>query len=335
MLKTAIVGASGYAGNELIRLVTNHPELELVTVTANSEVGQRVASDFTGISDLVFKETTPENLAGHDVVFIALPHTKSAEVASWLDAETLVLDCGADFRLESATEYEKFYQAKHPGTWVYGMPELQIAKGKKQRDLLIGAKQIAVPGCNATAVSLAFAPLVIAELIEVSDLVSTLSVGTSGAGKNAEVNKVGLKSAYAYQVGGVHRHIPEIIQNLTKSRQADVGLTFTPVLVPMFRGILAVNSARLRPGVGIEEVRQAFEDCYGSESFVTLRPNGSFPNTLDTEMVNRFELGVTLDANSNRVVVVSALDNLVKGTAGAAIQSMNIALGFKEDTGLV
>jgi len=146
---------------------------------------------------------------------------------------------------------------------------------------------------------------------------------------------VGLQSAYAYQVGGVHRHLPEIIQNLNKSRQLDVGLTFTPVLVPMFRGILAVNTARLRPGVGIEQVRQAFEDCYKSEQFVTLLPNGFFPNTLATEMVNRFELGVTIDLSSNRVVVVSALDNLVKGTAGAAIQSMNIALGFKEDTGLV
>jgi len=337
-LKVAIAGASGYVGGELSRVLELHPNVELVTVTGNSSVGQSLGAlnpELTKYADLVFVENTKENLAGHDVVFLALPHTKSAEVASWITDDVLVLDCGADFRLESAEDFEKFYKTKHAGSWAYGMPELLRENDSKQRKLLIGQKRIAVPGCNATATSLAFAPLLKAKLIDPTDLVSTLSVGTSGAGRNAEVNQgQALASAFAYQVGGIHRHIPEVEQNLNRISQSKVALTFTPVLVPMFRGILAVNTAKLLPGGDLIQVRQSFEDAYGSEHFIELLSQGEFPNTADLEFNNKVQIGIAVDEASGKVVVISAIDNLVKGTAGAALQSMNIALGLAEDTGI-
>lgn len=337
-LRAAIAGASGYVGGELARLLAHHPNIELVTVTGNSSVGETLGSlnpELSKYSDLVFVENTKQNLVGHDVVFLALPHTKSAEVASWLEGDVLVLDCGADFRLESAEEFEKFYKSPHAGTWAYGMPELLVGSSSKQRENLIGQKRIAVPGCNATAITLAFAPLLRAGLVDPKDLVSTLSVGTSGAGRNAEVNQVPvLASSIAYQVGGIHRHIPEIQQNLEKSSKDKVSLTFTPVLVPMFRGILAVNTAKLLPGVDEAAIRKAFADAYGSENYIDILPAGTFPNTADVEFTNKVQIGFALDEATGRVVVVSAIDNLVKGTAGAALQSMNIALGISEGTGI-
>ncbi len=337
-LKVAVAGASGYVGGELLRLISSHPSLDLVTVTANSNAGQTVAAihpELTKFKDLVFVETSSETLAGHDVIFLALPHTKSAEVASWLAESVLVLDCGADFRLESAVEFEKFYHSPHAGTWTYGMPELLINSKDKQRTELVGQKRIAVPGCNATAITIAFAPLLAANLIEASDLVSTLSVGTSGSGANAEVNQGdGLHSAFAYQVGGIHRHIPEIKQNLTRLTAAKVSLTFTPVLVPMFRGILAVNTAKLAAGTTVADLHNAFTDAYGSEQYVDVLPAGQFPDTKDVELINKAAIGFAIDEETGRVIVISAIDNLAKGTAGAAIQSMNIALGLAENLGI-
>jgi len=337
-LKVAIAGASGYVGGELARVLEHHPDAELVTVTGNSSVGERLGSlnpILSKFADLVFVENTKENLAGHDVVFLALPHTKSAEVASWISDDVLVLDCGADFRLESAEDFEKFYKTKHAGSWVYGMPELLRENDSKQRELIAGQKRIAIPGCNATAITLAFAPLLKAKLIVPTDLVSTLSVGTSGAGRNAEVNQgQALASAFAYQVGGIHRHIPEVEQNLNRISEDKVSLTFTPVLVPMFRGILAVNTAKLVSEMDLDQVRQAFEDAYAHEAFIELLPQGQFPNTADLEFNNKVQIGIAVDQASGKVVVISAIDNLVKGTAGAALQSMNIALGLAEGTGI-
>ena len=337
-LRAAIAGASGYVGGQLARLLANHPNIELVTVTGNSSVGETLGSlnpELNKYSDLVFVENNQENLLGHDVVFIALPHTKSAEVATWLEEDVLVLDCGADFRLESAEEFEKFYKSSHAGTWTYGMPELLIEGNSTQREKISGQKRIAVPGCNATAITLALAPLLRDGLVDPTDLVSTLSVGTSGAGRNAEVNQEPvLASAFAYQVGGIHRHIPEVQQNLQKSAKGEVSLTFTPVLVPMFRGILAVNTAKLLPGADETAIRHAFTSAYESESFIEILPSGTFPNTADVEFTNKVQIQITIVQASGRVVVISAIDNLVKGTAGAAIQSMNIALGFSEGTGI-
>ena len=336
MKTVAIAGASGYVGGELLRLIAAHPELKLVSATANSNAGSTIGSlhpHLAEFADVVLLETKPENLVAADIVFLALPHTTSAEVASWLREDQLVLDCGADFRLESAEQWVKFYGTDHQGTWTYGMPELVLAGGKKQRENLKGAKRIAVPGCNVTAITLALAPLANAGVIELDDIVSVLSVGTSGAGRTLKANLLASEvsgSASAYGVGGVHRHTPEIEQNLRKAAGAEVKVSFTPVLVPMSRGILAVNTATAKTS----GAREALVAAYSNEKFVRVLGDGEFPSTSSTLGVNTCLIGVAVDEHSNRVVVISAIDNLVKGTAGAAIQSLNIALGFAEDTGL-
>lgn len=336
----AIAGASGNVGGELLRLVAAHPNLELKTVTASSMVGEKVSALHPHVpkfADIEFVDNTAENLAGHDIVFLALPHSKSAEVAKWLSAETLVLDCGADFRLESAADWEKFYGGTHAGTWTYGMPELLIGGSRKQREKLQSTKRIAVPGCNVTAITLGLAPALAAGVVENDDLVSVLTVGTSGAGRGAteqlyEVEATG--SANAYQVGGIHRHTPEVEQNLAKAAGANVQIAFTPVLASIERGILAVNTAKLKPGVDLAKVRAAFDSAYDNEQFVTVLENGMFPSTADTIGENYALVGIAVDEHANRLVTICAIDNLVKGTGGAAIQSMNLALGLPEDTGL-
>lgn len=337
----AIAGASGYVGGELLRIIAQHPELQVKTVTANSNVGQSVAAlhpHLTQFGSLVFQDTNAQNLAGHDIVFLAMPHTKSAEVAGWLSAATLVLDCGADFRLESEADWDKFYGSTFAGTWTYGMPELIIDGGAaRQRQNLSGVKRIAVPGCNATAITLALAPGLAAGVLDSQDIVSVLSVGTSGAGRTLKPELLAseiMNSASAYGVGGIHRHTPEIEQNLRKSAGVEVQINFTPVLVPMTRGILAVNTAKIIDGVSAAEVRAAYELAYANEPFVHVLPEGQYPATSSTLGANTCLIGIAIDEHAGRVVIVSALDNMVKGTAGAAIQSLNLALGLPEQTGL-
>ncbi len=340
VFKVAVAGASGYVGGELLRLIAMHPELELGAVTANSNAGQLVSTlhpHLQSYADRVLVDTTKENLAGHDVVFLALPHATSAEVAAYLSPETLVLDCGADFRLEDSAAWEKFYGTKHAGTWTYGLPELTLAKGGKQRDLLAGVKRVAVPGCNVTAITLALAPGLTAGLLDPNDMVAILSVGTSGAGRSLKADLLASEvhgSARAYGVGGIHRHTPEIEQNLHKASGLEVKVSFTPVLVPMSRGILAVNTAKVMPGFSFEKLVEAYEQAYGSETFVKVLAAGQLPTTSAVLGVNTAQLSLSFDESAQRVVIVSAIDNLVKGTAGAAIQSMNLALGLAETTGL-
>ena len=337
-LKVAIAGASGYVGGELARLIAEHPQLELVKVTANTNAGEKFINlhpHLRSFAHLELVATTAENLAGHDVVFLALPHAKSAEVAALLGDDVLVIDCGADFRLESSEHWEKFYGCDHAGTWTYGMPELIVADGEKQRSKLRGTKRIAVPGCNVTAITLALSPLLAANLIENEDIVSVLSVGTSGAGRTTSANLSHSEvhgSARAYGVGGVHRHTPEIEQNLSKSAGEKVQVSFTPVLVPMSRGILAVNTAKATGT--LEQLHHALTKYYEGEKFISVLPLGQWPQTANVLGSNVCEIGVALDQHSGRVTVVSAIDNLVKGTAGAAIQSLNLAIGLAEDTGL-
>lgn len=337
----AVAGASGNAGGELLRLIAKHPDLELKTVTASSMVGQKVSSvhsEAEQFADLVFVETEAELLAGHDVIFLALPHAKSAELANQLKGEALQIDCAADFRLESEADWLKFYKTPFAGTWTYGMPELPIHAGKdKQRSLLAGTKRIAVPGCNVTAITFGLAPALSADLIESDDIVSILTVGTSGAGRGATEKLFELEptgSANAYQVGGIHRHTPEIEQNLSKAAGKSVQISFTPVLSSLERGILAVNTAKLKAGATLQTVRDAFEKSYGDEFFIEVLPDGEFPSTADTIRNNKAVIGLAIDEHANRLVTICAIDNLVKGTAGAAIQSMNIALGLDETRGL-
>ncbi|MFB6611766.1 N-acetyl-gamma-glutamyl-phosphate reductase [Agromyces sp. NPDC056379] len=335
----AVSGASGYAGGEILRLLADHPDFDVRTVTAHSNAGQpliAVQPHLRSYTHLTLKDTTAENLAGHDIVFLALPHGASGAVAAQLAPETLVIDCGADHRLESKADWAAFYGGEFHGAWTYGVPELPRLSGT-QRDRLAKTKRIAAPGCNASTVALSLAPGIRAGVIEASDVVSVLAVGPSGAGKSLKAHLLGseiLGSANPYSVGGVHRHIPEIQQALRWAGGGDPTISFTPVIVPMSRGILATSTARIVPGTDAATVRAAWEDAYAGERFVQLLPEGQFPRTADVLGANTALLGLQIDENSGRVVVVAAVDNLVKGTAGAAIQSANIALGLTESTGL-
>lgn len=335
----AVSGASGYAGGEILRLLADHPDFDVRTVTAHSNAGQpliAVQPHLRSYTHLTLKDTTAENLAGHDIVFLALPHGASGAIAAQLAPETLVIDCGADHRLESKADWAAFYGGDFHGAWTYGVPELPRLSGT-QRDRLAKTKRIAAPGCNASTVALSLAPGIRAGVIEASDVVSVLAVGPSGAGKSLKAHLLGseiLGSANPYSVGGVHRHIPEIQQALRWAGGGDPTISFTPVIVPMSRGILATSTARIVPGTDAATVRAAWEDAYAGERFVQLLPEGQFPRTADVLGANTALLGLQIDENSGRVVVVAAVDNLVKGTAGAAIQSANIALGLTESTGL-
>jgi N-acetyl-gamma-glutamyl-phosphate reductase len=248
----------------------------------------------------------------------------------------VVIDCGADFRLTDPEAWERFYGSggddSWAGSWPYGLPELP-----GQREQLRGARRIAVPGCYPTVSTLALAPAVAAGLIEADDLVVVAASGTSGAGKAPKPNLLGsevMGSASAYGVGGTHRHTPEILQNLSGLTDAEVKVSFTPVLVPMPRGILATVSGSVTQGVTADDVRASYEKAYADEPFVHLLPEGQWPTTKAVTGSNAVHLQVTLDEAAGRVVAVGAVDNLAKGTGGAAVQCMNLALGLPEETGL-
>lgn len=338
-ISVAVSGASGYVGGEVIRVFSEHPDIELGALTAHSSAGDAMGvhqPHLRTVADRTIEATTAENLAGHDVVVLALPHGASGEVAAQLSPDTLVIDCGADHRLSNAAAWAEYYGGDHAGTWPYGMPELITPTGH-QRDALTGAKRIAVPGCNVSAVTLALQPGVAAGVVDPSDIVAVLANGYSGAGKklaNHLLASEGLGAASPYGVGGVHRHIPEIVQNLEAAGGADVKISFTPTLVPMARGILATVTAPLTPGTSAQQVRDAWEAAYADEPFVHLLPEGQWPTTAATLGANTCLMQVAVDHKAGRVVVVSALDNLVKGTAGAALQSLNLALGLEETAGL-
>jgi N-acetyl-gamma-glutamyl-phosphate reductase len=279
----------------------------------------------------VLAETSRESLAGHDVVFLALPHGQSGPVAEALGPDVLVVDCGADFRLEQAEDWRRFYGTEHAGTWPYGLPELPGA-----RELLRGTKRVAVPGCFPTVSTVALYPALAAGLADL-EVVITAATGTSGAGKSLKPNLLGsevMGNASAYSVGGAHRHTPEIVQNLGKAAGEEVKVSFTPILVPMARGILATCTAPAEPGVTLAELRAAYEKAYADEPFVTLLPEGRWPQTASVLGSNSVQLQVALDGAAGRIVVVGAVDNLTKGTAGGAVQCMNLALGLPEGAGL-
>ncbi|MEU3500062.1 N-acetyl-gamma-glutamyl-phosphate reductase [Streptomyces hundungensis] len=333
-VRAAVAGASGYAGGELLRLLLGHPGVEIGALTANSNAGQLLGSlqpHLVPLAGRTLEPTTAEVLAGHDVVFLALPHGQSAAVAARLGDDVLVVDMGADFRLRDAAEWEKFYGSSHAGSWPYGLPELPGA-----RAALGSTRRIAVPGCYPTAVSLALFPAYRNGLVE-PDAVIVAATGTSGAGKALKPHLLGsevMGSMSPYGVGGGHRHTPEMIQNLSAVAGQDVTVSFTPTLAPMSRGILATCSAKARDGVSAESVRAAYEKAFADEPFVHLLPEGQWPATASVYGSNAAQVQVAYDESARRVIAVSAIDNLTKGTAGGAVQSMNIALGFEETLGL-
>jgi N-acetyl-gamma-glutamyl-phosphate reductase len=333
-VRAAVAGASGYAGGELLRLLLAHPEVEIGALTGHSSAGQRLGAlqpHLAALAGRVVGPTTADALQGHDVVFLALPHGQSAAVAGQVGDDTLVVDCGADFRLTDPADWETFYGSPHAGTWPYGLPELPGARAE-----LAGARRIAVPGCYPTAVSLALFPAYAADLAEPEAVVVAAS-GTSGAGRTPRADLLGsevMGSMRPYGVGGGHRHTPEMVQNLSAVAGHRVAVSFTPTLAPMPRGILATCSAAARPGVGARDVRAAYEKALADEPFVRLLPEGQWPSTAAVHGSNAVQVQVALDPAVGRIIAIGAVDNLTKGTAGGAVQSMNIALGLAEGLGL-
>ncbi|MCS0599791.1 N-acetyl-gamma-glutamyl-phosphate reductase [Streptomyces sp. LP11] len=337
-VRVAVAGASGYAGGELLRLLASHPGVEIGAVTAHTSAGRPLGSvqpHLPELADRVLLDTSAAALRGHDVVFLALPHGQSAALAAELEPGTLVVDCGADFRLRDPAAWERFYGSPHAGTWPYGLPELPGA-----REELKGATRIAVPGCYPTAVTLALFPAYTARLVEPEAVVVAAS-GTSGAGRSLKPHLLGaevMNSMSPYGVGGGHRHTPELVQNLSRAAGERVTVSFTPTLAPMPRGILATCSARLGPDVPATEaedaVRAAYESAYADEPFVRLLPPGRWPATAAVLGSNTAQVQLAVDPDARRLICVSAIDNLTKGTAGGAVQSMNIALGLPERLGL-
>ncbi len=337
-ITAAVAGASGYVGGEVLRTLLGHPDVTIGAVTASSNAGNRLGElqpHLLPLADRVLDPTDAEHLAGHDVVFLGLPHGASAAVAAELGDDVLVIDCGADFRLDREDDWDEFYggDGAHDwaGTWPYGLPELP-----GQRDVLAGARRIAVPGCFPTISTLTVMPAVLADLV-VPDFTVVAPTGSSGAGKKLAATFLAseiIGQASAYGVGGVHRHTPEIEQNLRVAGATDPVVSFTPILAPMARGILATVSAPLREGVTAGDVREAYSKAYADEPFVHVLPDGTWPQTKAVLGSNAVHVQATVDPRASKLVAIGAMDNLAKGTAGGAVQSMNLALGIPEATGL-
>jgi N-acetyl-gamma-glutamyl-phosphate reductase len=328
-VRVAVVGASGYAGGEVLRLVAGHPEFELVAATAHSQAGSPVESvhpHLIGLG-LTFQETEPEKLTDADLVFLALPHGESAAVAAALPPHVKVVDLGADHRLRDPAAWQAYYGGEHAGTWTYGLPELP-----GQRSAIAQATRVAATGCYAVATVLALAPLIASGLVSPEDVVVVAASGTTGAGRSLKAHLLGsevMSDLSGYKVGA-HQHTPEI-----KQGSGARSLSFTPVLAPMPRGILATVTARPSTSdVTADQARAVLEHAYAGEPFVRVLPAGVWPRTKATLGSNACHLQATVDRDSGRVLVQSAIDNLGKGAAGQAVQCANIMLGLPETAGL-
>ena len=334
--RAAVVGASGYAGAELIRIIHAHPHFELGAIAAGANAGANLTDvhpQFSSVAELaskVFVASTPTELVGHDLVFLALPHGQSAELISQLPSDVRIVDLGADFRLEDDKDWHTYYGGAYAGSWTYGVPEIH-----GQRAKISGSTRVANPGCYATAIELGLTPLLAANLIEVNDIIVVAASGTSGAGRTAKVNLLNSEvagSMSAYKVGGTHQHTPEIEQMLSHVAGTDVQINFTPMLAPMPRGILATLSVKTSQSG--PTLRAALQDYFAGEAFVTVLPEGQLPVTASTLGSNAVHIQVAKDDRTNRATVIVALDNLIKGAAGQAVQNANLICGYDETSGL-
>ena len=332
-MKIGVIGASGYAGGELLRLLAVHPEFEVCTVTAHSNAGEAITAvhpHLTSYTGKTFSSFNPKDFDCCEVIFLALPHGESAGVISSLHSGAKIVDLGADFRLEDSAKWDKYYGGNHAGTWTYGAPELPGA-----RALIAKSKKVANPGCYATAIALGIAPA--ANIANIEDVVVVAASGTTGAGRSAKINLIAsevMGSLTSYKFGGVHQHTPEIEEAVTRATGKSSKISFTPILAPMPRGILATITMKLQSGVTIDQVRRTYEAAYSGEEFVQLLPEGQMPKTSSVLGSNFVAMQVAVDNHTSRLIVSVAIDNLVKGAAGQAIQNANIICGFGENLGL-
>ncbi|HXM56916.1 MAG TPA: N-acetyl-gamma-glutamyl-phosphate reductase [Candidatus Dormibacteraeota bacterium] len=334
-ITAAVAGASGSVGGELLRLICGHPLLELGPLTAEANAGVPVTDvhpDLARLAGRVFEPSDPERLASADLVFLALPVGGSARTVPGLPDSLRVVDVANDFRLADPAAWTRYYGTPHAGTWCYGLPELP-----GRRSLVTAGNRVASPGCYATASILGLAPLVTAGLAEPSDIVITAALGTSGVGRaggsGPRASEV-LDALRAYRVGGEHGTVPEVEQELTALAGTPATVSFTPMLAPMPRGILAICSIRLSGGATTGELRAALAAAYTDEPFVRLLPEGRWPSTGAVAGSNAAHLQVASDPRAGRAVVLVAIDNLGKGGAGQALQNANLMLGLPEEAGL-
>jgi len=346
-VRVAVAGASGYAGGELLRIIGGHPDLEPGPLAAATSAGSPVTESHQHLAELdghTFEPLDPARLSAADLVFLALPHVESAAVAAALPAGISVVDLSASFRLVDPGAWSAYYQTAHAGQWCYGLPELPGT-----REAIAATRRVAAPGCYATAAILALAPLLAAGLADPRDIVIVAASGTSGAGRAPTAALLATEvigAMSAYQVGGTHRHTPEIEQALRAAMLAREGdlpeppggnpvVSFTPMLAPMPRGILATCTAPLsEPGTSAGVLRNALAAAYDGEPFVRVLPEGRWPTTAATNGSNMAHLQAAADPHAGRAVVVAALDNLGKGAAGQAVQVANLMLGLPETAGL-
>ncbi|MEI7561420.1 MAG: N-acetyl-gamma-glutamyl-phosphate reductase [Actinomycetes bacterium] len=331
-MKIGVVGASGYAGGELLRLLSKHPKFQPTYISAGSNAGELITSvhpHLTQYENQKFDETTPVKINQCELVFIALPHGESAKLIANIDSSVKIVDLGADFRLSDAQQWVKYYGGEYAGKWHYGIPELVGLDSYK------GVNRVANPGCYATAISLAVAPVI--KYVDHSDIVVVAASGTTGAGRSAKINLLGsevMGSLTSYKFGGVHQHTPEIEECLSNISDQDVKISFTPVLAPMPRGILATVTSKLIGNLNVDDLRDKFEKFYENSKFVKLLPVGSMPMTSSVFGSNSAHIQITIDSHTNRLVISCAIDNLGKGAAGQAIQNANIIFGLPDDFGL-
>lgn len=332
-MKVGVIGASGYAGGELLRLLDAHPEFDVCAVTAHSNAGEFITSvhpQLTSFKDKSFSAFKAEDFDCCELIFLALPHGESANVIATLPSQAKIVDLGADYRLEDSAKWLKYYGGTHAGTWTYGAPELPGARRE-----IAKSNRVANPGCYATAIALGTAPA--AKIADLTDVVVVAASGTTGAGRSAKINLIAsevMGSLTSYKFGGVHQHTPEIEEAITRSTGVSAKLSFTPILAPMPRGILATITMKLAVGVNKEEARSAYQEAYSTEGFINLLPEGVMPQTSAVLGSNFVAMQVAVDEHTNRLVISVAIDNLVKGAAGQAIQNANIMCGFAENLGL-
>lgn len=339
MIRIGIVGGTGYTGVELLRLLAMHPQARLTAITSRKEDGLPVAEMYPSLRgrvDLAFSAPDQANLKECDVVFFATPHgVAMAQAPELLAAGVKVIDLAADFRLKDVNQFEKWYGMPHSCTEVlaeavYGLPELN-------RVAIRGARVIGNPGCYPTTMQLGFYPLLKAGVVDACNLIADCKSGVSGAGRKAEIGFLFSEASDNFKAYGVsgHRHTPETVEQLQRMTSEQVGLLFTPHLVPMIRGMHSTLYARLSQEVSNEQLQALFETAYRDEPFVDVLPFGSHPETRSTRASNMLRLALHRPDNGNTVIVLVVQDNLVKGSSGQAVQCMNLMFGLPETSGLL
>lgn len=333
-MKIGLIGGSGYAGGELLRLLAGHPDFEVVAISAHSNAGEEITAIHPQLQSYAgrkFSSFTPSEFAQCELVFLALPHGESAKIISQLPTEIKIVDLGADFRLKSEESWSKYYGGEYAGSWVYGLADLP---GKSEE--IAAATRVANPGCYATSIALGAAPA--APFADLSDIVVVAASGTTGAGRSAKINLIASEvsgSLTSYKFGGVHQHTPEIEETLSAVSGKDVKVSFTPILAPMPRGILSTITLKLTKEISIDDVRTAYQQYFAQSPFVHLLPEGQMPKTSALIGSNHAQMQVAIDDHTNRLVISIAIDNLGKGAAAQALHNANLISGLDATTGLL